>query len=431
MAATIMVLGVLSVPMIHLLGENRAGQQVALTRLNLATIQSALQRYQNENGYYPCPAPLNTKSSDPAFGKGSCTPTPAVPSGSNGKIYPLNGSSGTPGDVLLGTVPVRDLKIDDQATLDGWYSLIIYAVTTNLAKDRATYKVNMNPAAIPPVNNAAITIKGNDSPTVSGSVTITNNAPYVLISPGPDRKGAYSAESGQLAHNCDKGAVDTVNCFFEKYGGGFCCGFSLAPLVSEGATFVYSPLNRSTTTDDILPGVGCDAVNNPGACHYDDMVTFVGNGTACAVGQVIANVNEDGSYVCQNALVAADIRNTAEPVGTNPPSRSGGVGANTLDTLTCPFGQAVAGVRKDGSPFCAAGQVQNGVLAQGTVGGGCGTAGQLAMDPAAGDLISCTDTTVSSQLQNVLCDGSLPGSLKFNAGALSFNQWGGIYICRN
>jgi len=291
LSIVVAVVGLLLVPIVKGYTLFLRQQEVGDTKASIASIQTALQRFQNDNGYYPCPAPLNVAAGTASYGRGSCVAAPPA-------IFPLTGAGAQPA-VLFGAVPARDLKLPDSAIVDGWGNTIMYGVTEVLARDRDAYNLN--------ASNAAITIKD-----ISGAV-VHAAAPFVIISPGQDRNGSYTT-AGKRHNDCTAGAKDSPNCAFETGG--------------ASATFIYAPLNRALVT---------------GADHYDDFVTFLGNGTECGPGQTIATVMSDGTYICQNSLITSDTRNKAVPGG----------GANSLDALTCSVGKVVTGVRTDGTPLCA------------------------------------------------------------------------------
>ena len=98
--------------------------------------------------------------------------------------------------VRIGAVPYKDLKIQEETQEDSWGNKLLYAVTEQLT-DASLY---MSRTGEIPINNA------------DGAVTA--EAAFVVLSHGPDGRGAYrnktggvyqacSAEAGLGQENCD------------------------------------------------------------------------------------------------------------------------------------------------------------------------------------------------------------------------------------
>jgi prepilin-type N-terminal cleavage/methylation domain-containing protein len=209
-------------------------QKVGQTTAKLKEIEQALDDYVMQNGFYPCPAPIDAAPNTPAFGKSTNCGGPA-PSGT----HDVNGRSRN--KVRIGGLPVRTLGLADSYASDGWHHRYSYAVTRDLAKDNASFDAG----------EGAITIKD-----INGNAIVAGTAQYALISHGPDGKGAHATGGGLYGACGAAPGKDTDNCN------------------AADATFTASE-DRSTSQ---------------GANHFDDFVSFrmkatasTASGTWCGV----------------------------------------------------------------------------------------------------------------------------------------------------
>lgn len=195
--------------------------QAKLNQQKISSIRAAIDQFQADNGRYPCPA-LSTAAPDtPQFGRevADCANT-AVPSQVGFESVP--GRDGRP--VRIGTIPVRDLDLPDDITIDAYGQRYTYAVTELLT----TPAFNSVEGGIFVVDS-----NGNSVITPAGS------AHYVIVSHGRDNLGAYTPQ-GILGPACPPiGArLDARNC-------------------SRTATYVRTDIRSTSQT----------------ATHYDDTVS--------------------------------------------------------------------------------------------------------------------------------------------------------------
>ncbi len=194
-------------------------EQIAVTQYRITAIQQALSVYLTENGAYPCPAsltePIDTSSvingdtitygMDVTVGYGPLSPnyqncSHASPAESG--TYRVGASGSLP--IRIGTVPVRNIGLPDEYMNDGWNDRFVYAVTEIQASGRIS-------GGYTPYNGAIGINDQNGNAIVSqGSAPQPNAAHYILISPGPDHNGAFTAEGGQVP--CNAAEPDHVNC---------------------------------------------------------------------------------------------------------------------------------------------------------------------------------------------------------------------------
>lgn len=169
------------------MGSNaiKAAQRVT-TQERMATIKMALESYVKVNGYLPCPVDrAQTPRGNPTtFGREI---RPCAASGALVRV-----ASNT---VDIGAVPVRTLGLPDNYAADAWGNKFTYAATVALETDYTNA-------------DAAISIyTGNRT---GSNYRVTTNfagadgagAAYVLVSHGPDGRGAYPLRSASIATAC-------------------------------------------------------------------------------------------------------------------------------------------------------------------------------------------------------------------------------------
>lgn len=159
------------------------------TREKLALIDRQVQQYLIRNGSLPCVAPMTAAQDTATFGlefNANCNGMPA----SSGIV--------TAGGVRIGGVPTRTLNLPDSYSFDGWGNRFVYAVTR-------VHAVNFVAGA----GAVSVVDSGNNS-----VVDPAGSADYVLLSAGPNGRGAYNMQ-GSAREPCaaaGAGANDRENC---------------------------------------------------------------------------------------------------------------------------------------------------------------------------------------------------------------------------
>lgn len=155
------------------------------TRDNMEVVRDALDLYKSKNNRYPCPASLT----DTGAGYGAET-TACVATCPAGLSCPAGGA-------VIGAVPFVTLGINKDVALDKWGSRIVYALDRVHARDS-----NANLGTL-------IVRDAGDNDILQSNAF--GDAIYVLVSHGPNRRGAYS-ERGIQELNCGSGRLDVENC---------------------------------------------------------------------------------------------------------------------------------------------------------------------------------------------------------------------------
>ncbi len=135
MVIALIVIGLIAVPFIQeyrLYQRNSAESQ---TLQNFYTIEFAVQKYYEENGYLPCPAENYVTSTIDGSGTlvfSDATTTASVTSPNFGVQNCAafeNELSDPDQSVLMGSIPVQTLGIDADLALDGWDNKITFVVS--------------------------------------------------------------------------------------------------------------------------------------------------------------------------------------------------------------------------------------------------------------------------------------------------------------
>lgn len=179
MAITLAVVGLMTAAAVSRFTVYYHDKSIDDTRENVAIVMDALTRFVNQNGYYPCPAPLKNVAND-VSGYGLPTAT-------------CNSSA-----VATGAVPFRVLNIPQSVVKDAYDTRLVYAVTSSLT-DKETY------------TNSGGGIGVVDG-TGSNILPQANAAHFVVLSHGRDRSGAYSSEGGINTRACNSSTKDAINC---------------------------------------------------------------------------------------------------------------------------------------------------------------------------------------------------------------------------
>ena len=222
MAIVVLITGVIFIGAVKLFEAWHNDYKVRVTKERMAEAKDLLSKYIDVMDYLPCPAPVNAATGTAAFGVSeNCSG-----GGTPGTVWQING------DTHVGALPVSTMRddlanagsltpISDDIAFDGYGRRFTYAVSSQMAVDEDTYRLNDGVVSIVDTNGNSLT------PHDPGS------ALYALLSHGADGRGGYSY-GGVQARACNVAAIDGENCDHTTGGGG---------------PFLYSLL-RSTTDDN-------------------------------------------------------------------------------------------------------------------------------------------------------------------------------------
>ncbi len=229
----LIVVGLLITPLFSLYAQYTVKKKLENTESNIRRVVSMMEEYRDINGEYPCPAPMNVPRTD--VNNGRALPCDAATFAAfpqtqgeclNGiclKAAP-NGAS----DVVIGSVPFRDLQMTEDDSLDAYGNRLLYAVTQDLT-EITTF--NTDAGGISIVDSA-----GNE-------MTRNQDAMFIVLSYGPSKEGAYS-KFGVLQQPCSTvSTIETNNCIAD-FGGGV-----PVTMASTDAIFSYAPITTAQNAD--------------------------------------------------------------------------------------------------------------------------------------------------------------------------------------
>jgi Tfp pilus assembly protein PilE len=206
---------------INVYDHYRSQKMTIETQNKIETIARAFSRYYTNYGRYPCPARSNVATTSPDFGVSfaptSCDSAAAVPGGIavSSRSVDHDNNPVTPNvtlRILVGSVPFVDLRdglndaplgfseydspfpISANDTIDAYGSRLTYAIT------------DLQGSANFLEGGGAIIIRDE-----FGNI-LSDNADYLILSHGQDRKGAVTIDGGAAPTACTGTATDVENC---------------------------------------------------------------------------------------------------------------------------------------------------------------------------------------------------------------------------
>ena len=202
-ALIITILGLIIAPFFNFLSQRYLKKELVKSEEKTERITAAISAFLIENGRYPCPARPGDSPEDTTFGREHC-------SGASGNIY-------------YGALPIQDLRLptEDTVNIHGWKYL--YAVNQNLTS-ATTFLL------APTTGGITVNIDSNGDGTINSSDTrdldgdgaadvfqSTSNLHFVVIDPGKDGKGSASLNGANNFitngfFNCTGSSKDVDNC---------------------------------------------------------------------------------------------------------------------------------------------------------------------------------------------------------------------------
>ena len=222
------------------MGDNaiKAAQRVNVQQ-RMATIKEALDFYQQTTGYLPCPALITLKPSDPNFGV---------------QVRPAGGFCGAgliitaQNDAYVGAVPVRSLGLPDSYAGDVWGNKFTYTVGTEAIHNSNNYAGD--PAVLHVFYGDRTGVHYEVTMQADG-VTPGAGATFVLVSHGPDGRGAYPLNGSTITVPCGADAANDVeNCNNDDtfYDTAYNDGSNVAQHFDDYVVWESNILGRAPTT---------------------------------------------------------------------------------------------------------------------------------------------------------------------------------------
>jgi prepilin-type N-terminal cleavage/methylation domain-containing protein len=203
MAIALTILSILMASVFTLVPVKQEQQNIDEINAKLTRIQQALDSFYNQNGYLPCPAPLNANFSDVGTQIGIAQDcTAAVPSG-------ITEYDAPEGYVWIGAIPTRTLNLPDDFMFDPWNHRIEYGVVKGLAQSKTNYSSFTSAGAYFIIQDSLLNQINTDSYDSSNPKAV-NIAAYTLFSHGKDGNG--STNTSGTSQSCSSSALDNENC---------------------------------------------------------------------------------------------------------------------------------------------------------------------------------------------------------------------------
>ncbi|HNQ92824.1 MAG TPA: type II secretion system protein [Alphaproteobacteria bacterium] len=244
MAISLIIIGFVLAAGIQLYALYKENQERTLTTQAVSRATTAIFEYKNAHGRFPCPAPIKEARTSPNYGHETDCADPTIGTGVvvppgkclNGTTAPDNydgicveQSTRVPAlpnpRIRVGSIPFRELQIDEKDTIDGYGSRLVYAVTENMAASAALFKDS----------EAGIELRDGN-----GNVMSNNNQSiaFMVISPGKNKNGAVSLNGTVSACNNAANMLDAENCR------------DFASLLNTQAIYAYNAQSAGTSEFD-------------------------------------------------------------------------------------------------------------------------------------------------------------------------------------
>lgn len=202
LAIAMAIFGLMLATAIATYNAYKKNRLVSDTTGNIAKVVRAINLYYMKTGTYPCPARPNAAATASTYGMAFCPPASSPSPGSCvGTMCRATGAQLASRPVIIGVVPFATLDLNSTDAIDGWGRRLSYAVTQSQTV-AATFLNGSGEIRI---------MKEDGTPLREKSPGVERYAHFVVISHGPDGRGAYSVE-GRLLGACAATGRDRENC---------------------------------------------------------------------------------------------------------------------------------------------------------------------------------------------------------------------------
>jgi prepilin-type N-terminal cleavage/methylation domain-containing protein len=204
MAIVVTIMGVLAGGVLAVSSNKIEKTALRTTAQKINDVDDAIKAYYSRYGFIPCPASPTAQENTATFGFATnCAATVIAPSGT--------WEAGSGSDTIRGgVVPTRTLGLPDSAMYDEWGNRLSYAAIKAMTLTRTgytTFTTSLTTGVIQMVD-----MNGNQLLDPSTK----NIIPYVIISHGKDKKGAFGRKIAGMTPQvaCGSVAKDSENCDF-------------------------------------------------------------------------------------------------------------------------------------------------------------------------------------------------------------------------
>lgn len=195
LSIVIMIVGFILVPLFAYYEVRREQETIDKTAFAINNAETYIAGFRTMYGRYPCPAPMDAAPGDLDYGhENDCD---ASISGVE-TAFSNRGDLSSPNDeIYIGSLPFRQMNIQEQDSFDGYGNRLTYAVTASLT-DNANFDETLGAISIVDENNNNV-------------LAIPHSAQFVVLSHGENENGAIKRD-GIRVGTCPSGQLDSENC---------------------------------------------------------------------------------------------------------------------------------------------------------------------------------------------------------------------------
>lgn len=381
MAVVILVTGLIIASTTSYYGLYLKRENEKITNTNIKAVTDQVSAFRNINGRYPGPASLTLPRGNPDYGRenttvcrnaakapGTCENGICIKSTSRDVDPALPGNETV--RVCVGTIPFRQLNLNEEYAFDAYGGRLLYAVTENLTDD-ALFKAD----------RGGIEVLKAQSNVSAFSAAEQGSAHFVILSHGANRAGSFTAEGTQLP--CPATGAENTNC-----NNGPAATFRVAQtdMSNDNTAFddkinyyirepiplwqISSDPTANAQGDMILKPTGnlgtkIDSANNSNPLPSKTFVNGIMRASKSLEGQRICDQN--GANCFYASMLAGPVAAPDDNSGLKCPEddNTGGTGTymvgiangepicQNVVSASCPAGKIMTGIAADGTIKCA------------------------------------------------------------------------------
>lgn len=297
MAISLIIVGLLIAAGVQAYAIYVEHKRISTTNERVNNAINQIQIFRQVNNRYPCPSSLTAARNSPAYGAEtptSCTTVIPVGSCVSG-VCAVNGEPSRVGVapiVRVGAIPFRSLQMKEDETYDAYGSRLYYVVTERQAVESTFSETNGGIDVIDENGNTVLNPQGSGN--------------FAIISPGPNKLGAYSIE-GTQATPCPDSSIPS-----SPLESNNCVDISAVPTIILGQSGATAFARIASSFAALAGGVG----------NFDDTVDYFSSLQEPLWKRTTANNNDI------QALMTSGVG-----VGVSSPTQTLNIAAN-LSTLS-------------------------------------------------------------------------------------------------
>ncbi len=348
-AIVVLIVGMLVAPAMHLYTRKIETDKFKDNIVSLERAQTYISGFRDMYGRYPCPAALDAQPGDANYGYEDCVSlAPAIERDISNSVDPALLLPG----ILIGSLPFRQMNLQEQQSFDGYGNRFTYAVTEFLT-DENTFDENLGGVSVVDINGV-------------NALARPDSAPFVIVSHGKDGQGAITRDGVRMG-TCASGALQDENCDSDGtfMQGNAAVGYddrlvhSVKALVSPWA-YSDTSLQDVVLNDGGKFGIGTESpIELASASELTILENLAGDAVILASGgaMVSNSICDYGDTGCFTpSLIAGSIAaSEGMTCGSNEfmvGVENGGPVCETSIRFECPVGQFLTGVGSSGELIC-------------------------------------------------------------------------------